>query len=220
MNIKDYTTTEMCPHCGAEVEILKKGISACPICGGAVLPCSECEDCDYNKCPYGHLHHGAQKSDINTFSVDVLKWINERLSHRDISTILIKDGTLWIPKDDETTNTNLLRHIEFYKDNNNLYRIYLQCSRNEYDFNGEYVLKNIMVSEASLISGICALLEENKHIPFIGPRYIVAENDRPKELKYVVWDRLLDDYYLNENQEKVSNNDLIKIQAVLAKLNA
>lgn len=48
----DYTI-EYCPFCDAEQVIFAKGITACPECGKPLAPCSLCEDCNYETCPYG-----------------------------------------------------------------------------------------------------------------------------------------------------------------------
>lgn len=45
---------EWCPYCDKEVSIPSFGISFCPNCGEAILPCSMCNT-DYNnccECPY------------------------------------------------------------------------------------------------------------------------------------------------------------------------
>lgn len=58
-NIKDAKTArenfviEYCPFCDSEQVIFADGITACPGCGKPLAPCSLCEDCDYNSCPYG-----------------------------------------------------------------------------------------------------------------------------------------------------------------------
>lgn len=46
-------TTEYCPWCDTEQEILSIGISACPNCSKPIVPCSICIDCNYSTCPYG-----------------------------------------------------------------------------------------------------------------------------------------------------------------------
>lgn len=45
--------SEYCPFCGSEVVIYSKGVTACPECGKPLAPCSMCEECNYDKCPYG-----------------------------------------------------------------------------------------------------------------------------------------------------------------------
>ena len=51
-NPDDYTI-EYCPYCNSEQVIYAKGITACPECETPLAPCSMCEDCDYDTCPYG-----------------------------------------------------------------------------------------------------------------------------------------------------------------------
>lgn len=48
----DYTI-ECCPFCENEAVIFAKGITACPECGASLAPCSMCEECNYETCPYG-----------------------------------------------------------------------------------------------------------------------------------------------------------------------
>lgn len=52
INIDDYTI-EYCPWCDSEQIIYATGVTACPECGASLAPCSMCEDCDRNICPYG-----------------------------------------------------------------------------------------------------------------------------------------------------------------------
>lgn len=33
--------------------IYSKGVTACPECGKPLAPCSVCEECNYDECPYG-----------------------------------------------------------------------------------------------------------------------------------------------------------------------
>ena len=49
--VQDYTY-EWCPNCKNDVVIYSQGITACPNCGEPLVPCSQCEDCDYDTCPY------------------------------------------------------------------------------------------------------------------------------------------------------------------------
>lgn len=51
-NLSDYTI-EYCPFCDSEQVIFAEGITACPTCGKPLAPCSVCEDCNYDTCPYG-----------------------------------------------------------------------------------------------------------------------------------------------------------------------
>lgn len=59
--MQDYTV-EWCPNCEKEVVIYSQGVTACPSCGEPLAPCSQCEDCDYDTCPYScadcgnHIH--------------------------------------------------------------------------------------------------------------------------------------------------------------------
>lgn len=46
-------TIEWCPFCDSEQVIYSKGITACPECGAPLAPCSMCEGCNYDTCPYG-----------------------------------------------------------------------------------------------------------------------------------------------------------------------
>lgn len=80
LDINNFITTELCPHCNSEVEILNKGISECPVCHMAVLPCSMCDDCDYNHCPYEDKHHNAKIEDIDICSVEILKDILDQFN--------------------------------------------------------------------------------------------------------------------------------------------
>lgn len=52
MKISDYTI-EYCPWCDSEQVIYSKGITACPNCGKPLAPCSVCDCCNYDICPYG-----------------------------------------------------------------------------------------------------------------------------------------------------------------------
>lgn len=49
---EDYTLEE-CQHCESEVVIRAKGISICPKCKRAILPCTKCDSCT-TPCPYGY----------------------------------------------------------------------------------------------------------------------------------------------------------------------
>lgn len=53
----DKYTIELCPTCENEVVIHAIGVTACPVCGAPLAPCSVCGDCDhscdYGTCPYG-----------------------------------------------------------------------------------------------------------------------------------------------------------------------
>lgn len=51
--MKTKFTIEYCPWCDSETVIFASGITACPHCGKPLAPCSMCEDCDYDTCPYG-----------------------------------------------------------------------------------------------------------------------------------------------------------------------
>lgn len=51
--IRETYCIEPCPGCGGEQVIYAKGVTACPDCGYPMAPCSECEECDYDTCPYG-----------------------------------------------------------------------------------------------------------------------------------------------------------------------
>lgn len=51
--VSNKYTIEYCPFCDNEVVIFSKGVTACPECGKPLAPCSMCEDCNYEKCPYG-----------------------------------------------------------------------------------------------------------------------------------------------------------------------
>lgn len=46
-------TIEYCPFCDSEQVIYAVGVTACPSCGKPLAPCSMCDDCDYDTCPYG-----------------------------------------------------------------------------------------------------------------------------------------------------------------------
>ena len=46
-------TIEWCPYCDTEEVIYAEGITACPNCGAPLAPCSMCEECNYETCPYG-----------------------------------------------------------------------------------------------------------------------------------------------------------------------
>lgn len=46
-------TIEWCPCCDTEEVIFAKGITACPNCGAPLAPCSMCDKCNYDTCPYG-----------------------------------------------------------------------------------------------------------------------------------------------------------------------
>ena len=46
-------TIEMCPNCMTEQVIYSKGITPCSNCGHPLAPCSVCESCNYDTCPYG-----------------------------------------------------------------------------------------------------------------------------------------------------------------------
>lgn len=50
-NLDDYTI-EWCPWCDSEQVIFSKGVTACPNCGLPLAPCSMCESCNYDDCPY------------------------------------------------------------------------------------------------------------------------------------------------------------------------
>lgn len=52
-DIQGLFTIEYCPFCDSEQVIFQKGITACPSCGKPLAPCSMCEDCNRNTCPYG-----------------------------------------------------------------------------------------------------------------------------------------------------------------------
>ena len=52
MNAMEYTI-EMCPNCMTEQVIYSKGITPCSNCGHPLAPCSVCESCNYDTCPYG-----------------------------------------------------------------------------------------------------------------------------------------------------------------------
>lgn len=52
INPGDYTI-EFCPYCDSEQVIFSKGVTACPECGKPLAPCSMCEECNYETCPYG-----------------------------------------------------------------------------------------------------------------------------------------------------------------------
>ena len=57
MRAEDYTI-EYCPYCEQEVVIHSHGITACPICGKPLAPCSVCDiergGCTFpSPCPYG-----------------------------------------------------------------------------------------------------------------------------------------------------------------------
>lgn len=51
-NIDNYTS-EYCPFCDYDVVIYARGITACPNCAKPLAPCTVCDDCNYNTCPYG-----------------------------------------------------------------------------------------------------------------------------------------------------------------------
>lgn len=52
MKASNYTI-EYCPWCESEVVIFATGVTACPKCGKPLAPCSVCDTCDYETCPYG-----------------------------------------------------------------------------------------------------------------------------------------------------------------------
>lgn len=52
LNADDYTL-EYCPFCDAEQVIHAVGVTACPECGKPLAPCSMCDDCHMDSCPYG-----------------------------------------------------------------------------------------------------------------------------------------------------------------------
>lgn len=52
IDLSDYTL-EYCPWCDSEQVIYAEGVTACPDCGKPLAPCSMCEECDYDTCPYG-----------------------------------------------------------------------------------------------------------------------------------------------------------------------
>lgn len=55
---RTYIVTEVCPHCGAEVEIHgwdtdRNGFKAfCPYCGGRLMLCDECRHSECGDCNY------------------------------------------------------------------------------------------------------------------------------------------------------------------------
>ncbi|WP_191400072.1 hypothetical protein [Flavonifractor sp. An306] len=55
---RTYIVTEVCPHCGHEVEIHgwdtdRDGYKAvCPYCGGRIMLCDECRHCGAGDCDY------------------------------------------------------------------------------------------------------------------------------------------------------------------------
>lgn len=51
--ITEIFTIEYCPFCDSEQVIFAQGITACPRCGKPLAPCSVCENCNYDTCPYG-----------------------------------------------------------------------------------------------------------------------------------------------------------------------
>lgn len=48
----DEFTIDWCQYCHSEQVIYAKGITACPDCGKPLVPCSVCDQCDYDTCPY------------------------------------------------------------------------------------------------------------------------------------------------------------------------
>ena len=52
INPMDFTI-EYCPWCDSEQVIYASGVTACPTCGKPLAPCSVCEECDFDTCPYG-----------------------------------------------------------------------------------------------------------------------------------------------------------------------
>lgn len=55
-NLDDYTV-EICFECGLEQVVKAKGTGKCVHCNGVIYPCSVCEDCSYENCPYGRIGH-------------------------------------------------------------------------------------------------------------------------------------------------------------------
>lgn len=55
--MQDYTF-EYCPNCEKDVVIFSQGVTACPACGEPLAPCSMCETCSYDTCPYGCADNG------------------------------------------------------------------------------------------------------------------------------------------------------------------
>lgn len=53
MMVLQLFTVELCPFCETETVIYSTGVTACPECGKPIVPCSECDGCDYDTCPYG-----------------------------------------------------------------------------------------------------------------------------------------------------------------------
>ena len=51
LNAGDYTI-EPCPWCGSEQVIYAMGVTRC-VCGKPLAPCTMCDYCNYNTCPYG-----------------------------------------------------------------------------------------------------------------------------------------------------------------------
>lgn len=69
MKPEDYTI-EFCPHCETEVAIRSHGVTACPVCGKPLAPCSVCHDerggCHaMEPCPYGCSTGGSGAEDEN-----------------------------------------------------------------------------------------------------------------------------------------------------------
>lgn len=75
---EDYTY-EWCPRCNSDVVIYSSGITACPTCGEPLAPCSQCNTCDYDTCPYGCAGCGShiRKEVTNpAISEEEIGWFN------------------------------------------------------------------------------------------------------------------------------------------------
>ena len=207
LDIKDFITTELCPHCNSEVEIMAKGISECPVCHKPILPCSMCDDCDYNHCPYGNKHHDAKIEDINICSVEIIKDILDQFNKNySIICISLLNGNYIT---EEELNESVIyddqdaRSLEI-EETDNQYELYLSISPKEFD----YFLDGKSNLDSNLSSSYCSidmyelakevykLIKFNKEVTRGGPRFEIIETSDAFKEPYVIFDRETQDYYV------------------------
>lgn len=72
-------TYEVCPHCGAEVELdAELKVQTCPECGNRIVTCSMCLACDADDMPNGYcsmccLCYQAEQENLNKVKEEEFK---------------------------------------------------------------------------------------------------------------------------------------------------
>lgn len=92
---RTYIVTELCPHCGSEIEMRwdtdTRGFKAfCPVCGGRLMLCDECRHIPNGECAGGGICDYSSQTDSCRHNPQA----KEKLAAEDMQTLEARDKVL------------------------------------------------------------------------------------------------------------------------------